>query len=122
DQLQDDSLTWLGRGPGKRTTGHRDDVSQDLPGDDWNLLEQSAAYPVGTKAMEALKQLRVGVGVAPEGGEIIAISESEETNFLAVNVAADLLKGERFLDDARDFYYRQRDLWNAGKSTRYLEG
>ena len=122
DEISEQTLVWNAKGPWKRIAVHCDQASRDLPLDHWNILEETIALTAPKRAADALDALRLGVHIGPQTGELTAISEAEETNFLALNVAAELLRGQRTMQEARDLYYHQISLWNAGRSSPYLQG
>ncbi|MDD5656230.1 MAG: hypothetical protein PHF00_03140, partial [Elusimicrobia bacterium] len=54
--------------------------------------------------------------------ELSSISDSEKKNFLALNLADEIVSGWKDPETARRTYDRLLDLDRAGKSSPYLEG
>ena len=71
------------------------------------------------KANEALRWKRV-----PERtkGEISARCDMEEINILALNLAHDIVRGQRTVDDARQFYAHTATPFMMNRPAPYVEG
>lgn len=109
-----DRLVWLRRDPWKRVTVSR------YPA--YSPLEQAVDYRVSKAMLPAVSSFNHGVRADPGLGELLARSDRESLNCLALNLAWEVAEGYRTLDSARDFYGRTASLAAAGKSSPYLEG
>jgi hypothetical protein len=115
-----DALAWLDNGPWKMTVVNRSG---------WPLfgiatkdyVEQTLAYRVPADRVEDLKRFDSRLEVN-QLGRLSVRSESESMNFLALNVANDIVMDKRGVQDARDFYRRAVRLAHAGKSSAYTKG
>lgn len=114
DAVEDGRLTWNGNGGWKRTTVHR------LPSEGSEVVEQSIGYVVPRDRRAALTQLDLALKVDEASGELTATSESEETNFLALNLADEVVKETRTPEGARAYYVQTLRLAGAGKSSPYM--
>lgn len=111
-----DRLSWYENAPWKITTVYRD------PAEHIDVLEQTIGYAVPRDKVPALARLDVALRLSRDGRELSATSESEETNFLALNLADEVVRELRTPEDARAFYLRTVVQMNAGRSSPYLKG
>lgn len=111
-----DRLAWFDNGPWKMTTVYRD------PSEHQDVLEQMIAYKVPQDKVAALAKLDVALRLSRDGRELSATSESEETNFLALNLADEVVREKRSSEEARALYLKTVVQWNAGKSSPYIKG
>jgi len=120
DQVLASQVSWNGRGPWKRIVVFRD---PDPAGRSDHLLE-SVAY--GAVPMDHhwkdLAAFGLGASYDPAARELTARTDSQETNYLALNLADEVLRGRRSARDARDFYDAAANLSSAGKSSPYMQG
>lgn len=111
-----DRLSWYDNAPWKITTVYRD------PNEHIDVLEQTIGYSVPRDKVQALAELDVALRLSRDGRELSATSESEETNFLALNLADDVVRERRSPGEARGFYLKTVIQMNAGRSSPYLKG
>lgn len=116
DLALNDRLSWFDSGPWRMTTVHRD------PRAHLDVLEQTIGYSVPEDKREDLARLDVNLRLSRDNRELSASSEAEETNFLALNLADEVVHGRRTPADAREFYLATVKLSRAGKSSPYMEG
>lgn len=110
-----DRLSWYDNAPWKITTVYRD------PTEHIDVLEQTIGYAVPRDKVPALARLDVALRLSRDGRELSATSESEETNFLALNLADEVVREKRTPEDARAFYLKTVVQMNAGRSSPYLK-
>jgi hypothetical protein len=122
DRFGEHALYWYDNGPWRRTVVYRDSLTRSFLRKNKDFLEQSVGYQVSVDDVETLKRFDKGVGIDANTGELTSRSESEALNFLALNLAVEILTHARSVDDARDFYRKTRRLALAGKSSPYFEG
>lgn len=111
-----DRLSWYDNAPWKITTVYRN------PFEHIDVLEQTIGYTVPQDKVPALAKLDVALRLSRDRRELSATSESEETNFLALNLADEVVRERKSPEEARAFYLRTVLQWNAGKSSPYLRG
>jgi hypothetical protein len=111
-------LTWTGTGPWKWIGVYRDGSTSGRP----RGLEQAVAYDVPVRKWRALGAFARGVDYDPVKRELIAHTDGEPTNFLALNLADDVIRGRRTVAEAREFYDKTASLSLAGKSSPYMTG
>ncbi|MCR4294158.1 MAG: hypothetical protein NUW21_01385 [Elusimicrobia bacterium] len=105
--------TWREREPFKRIAVHGD--SPDT------YLEHVIGYRAPPEALEALSRFGHGVRFNPENEELSARSNLDSLNYLALNLADEVVKGERTPEDADAFYVRTARFATFGKSAAYME-
>lgn len=110
-----DRLSWYDNSPWKITTVYRN------PFEHIDVLEQTIGYTVPQDKAPALAKLDVALRLSRDRRELSATSESEETNFLALNLADEVVRERKSPEEARAFYLKTVLQWNAGKSSPYLK-
>ncbi len=116
------ALVWEDMGPWKRTVVYSNAWPMFVGATDKDFLEQTIARPVPPSKIPALTLFDRRLRIDEERGELSSRSESEEANFLALNLAEELISGRRTVSDAKGFYAKTLALSQAGKSSPYLEG
>lgn len=114
----DARLVWIDNGPWKKTVVYR------VPpggGRDDGRLEQSAGYRVLPERLAELKLFDPAVAVDDKAGTLTVLSNAESDNFLAMNLADEVVRGKRSAKDASGFRRQILKLQDAGKSSPYLE-
>src|SRR6185369_16370732 len=96
--------TWINSGPWVRTTLYKEGVTHNFAAPHRNVLEQAVLYKVPVDKLVALAQFNRSLVVDLARGELVTSSDSEEINFLSVNVADDVLKGQRTAEEARIYF------------------
>lgn len=116
------ALVWYGNGPWKKSIVHRrawPHYSFEL---DKDYLENTIAYWVPDDKVAALTRFDKRLDVDQALGEISTRSESEKMNYLALNLADEIVRGKRTVENAREFYIRTARLAASGKASSYLNG
>lgn len=106
-------LVWNDNGPWKRTIVRRDAANE--------VLSQTAVYRVPNDRYELIGGLPGRVSAERGREELAASSDSESLNFLALNLADEVISGKRQLDDAHKAYDRAAALAASGKSSPYTQ-
>jgi hypothetical protein len=115
-------VTWYGNGPWKRTTLYKEETQHNFAIAHKDVLEQTVNYKVPLDKFEALAQFNGSVVPNRTRGEISSTSESEDTNFLALNVADDIVKGERNVEQALTYYAQVIRAKMIKEPESYLQG
>lgn len=110
-------LVWIGNGQWKGTLVYRAGALASPPGVERRALRQFVSYRVPPDKLAALARFGGGVSVDPIRGELAAESDSEEENFLALNMADEVVSGRRQPEEARALYARTLSLALSGKSS-----
>lgn len=115
-------LVWHDSGPWKRTILYRDEIPHDFPKPHTDLLEQFVNYRVPVDRFDDLAAYDGSVIVERTKGEISARCDKEDMNFLALNLADDIVAGRRTVEDARQFYARTAMAAMRGETSPYVQG
>ena len=84
--------------------GRSEEVAHNFANAHQDVLEQTVSYRVPPEKIALIAQFNGSVVVNRTRGEISSTSDSEDTNFLALNVADDIAKGERDVERAQTYY------------------
>jgi hypothetical protein len=97
-------VTWINSGPWVRTTLYKDGPAHNFASPHRNVLEQAVLYKVPPDKLQPLAQFNRSLVVDLARGELVSSSDSEEINFLTVNIADDVIKGQRTAEEARIYF------------------
>jgi hypothetical protein len=97
-------VIWNANGPWKRTIVHRDEIAHHFPKAHTDFVEQFIDYRVPVDKFDDLAAYDGSVIAERTKGEISARCDKEEMNLLALNLAHDIVRGARSVEDARRFY------------------
>jgi hypothetical protein len=122
DDYDDNNLTWYDNGPWKRTIVHREGYRNQHMGGPDTVLQQSVNYRVPSGKFKDLEQFDPRLSPNRPRNELSMSSESEQINFLAINLADEIIVGWKSADEARSSYTRISTLAKFGKSSPYMEG
>ncbi|MGE3597130.1 MAG: hypothetical protein AB7N70_16415 [Dehalococcoidia bacterium] len=86
-----------------------------------DVLEQFVAYRVPPDKFDELANYDGSVIVERTKGEISARCDKEPMNFLALNLAHDIVEGKRSVEDARQFYAKTAMETMQGKKPEYVQ-
>jgi hypothetical protein len=118
DEVRDDRLAWLGRGPWDRIDVWNAPVgATDIP-----VVQQTIGYPLTDESIARLREFDARLICDPATGRLSARSDSEDKNFLLLNLADDIANGRKSVLEARDSYKDILDKSYSGKSSPYLKG
>jgi len=97
-------LIWYKNGPWKRTVVYKEAIDHDFPMPHKDVLEQFIDYEVPPDYFDDLAHYDGSVIVERTKGEISARCDKEGANFLALNLANDIVKGNKSVEEARQSY------------------
>lgn len=122
NSFDDNQIAWTDNGPWKRTVLHREGRTRSLIGRSRDHLEQVISREVPEDKVADLQKFDKRIKVDRAASELSSRSDSERMNFLTLNLADDIIKGQRSVSDARSFAKQVQSLEKAGKSSPYLDG
>jgi hypothetical protein len=96
-------LIWYNNGPWKRTTVYRDAVPHNFPANHLDFLEQSVDYRTPIEVLEEIARFDGSCYPDRTKGIVTVICDTEEANFLFVNLFHDIVTGKRTVDEAKFF-------------------
>src|SRR3989344_4993404 len=100
-EVSESMAIWYNNGPWKRTVVHRDGVSHNFPVAHADILEQTVSYRVPMGSLENLTKFDGSVVVDRTRGELTAECHNEAMNFILLNLAHDIVHGEKTPEEAR---------------------
>lgn len=115
-------LIWYDSGPWKRTEMKRDAVPHRFPVEHPDFFEQFIDYGVPTTSVDELTEYDGSVMFERTTGEMSARCHTEWANFLAINLAHDLITGEETVKTARESYAEIVEQRMAGEEHEYTQG
>lgn len=120
--FDDGSLVWYDNGEWRKTVVYRKAPESFMGLHSRDILQQTVAYAVPDAKIGDLKAFDDRIKYDKASGEISAISENENLNFLALNLADEIVADRRSPQEARDFYRKTTKLAQSGKSSAYTQG
>ena len=112
-------LIWHHTGPWKRTEVVNEEIPHNFPKPHMDMLLQAIDYPVPPDKFDELAAYDGSVIAERTKGELAARCDMEEANFLALNLAHDIVTGIRSVAQALQFY---AEVMQEKKPTEYLQG
>ena len=119
-RFDDNDLVWLKNGPWSKTVVYRKAPQGRLH--DKDILVQSIAYDVPEKKVAELRRFDSRIKFDKASGELSSSAENESLNYLALNLADEIVADKRSPDEARDLYRKTVTLTESGKSSAYADG
>jgi hypothetical protein len=117
-----DALRWRNNGPFKRTVVYRVPPVYASSADDEDVLQQVISYRIPLARFAELSLFDARLKADRTRSELSFCSGSEKLNFLALNLAYDIITGEKDAAQARGFFARTSALTKSGKFSAYTEG
>lgn len=121
DELTATMAVWHGNGPWKRTIISATPTQHRFPGPHEDVMEQVVDYRVPPDMFDELARYDGSVIVERTKGEMSARCDVEGANFLALNLAHQIVTGEQTVDGARAEYARQIMAMKAGRPAPLTE-
>ena len=119
----DRMVAWYGTGPFVKTAIARDAAPHDFPMAHVDYLTQTVKHRVPADKLDDLYEYDGSVWYHRTRGELSAQCDKEEMNFLALNLAHDIITGKRTVADARAFYAATAMAFKQGdRSSPYVNG
>jgi hypothetical protein len=123
DEVSDSQLIWYDTKDGwKRTVLSREEVPHSFPAEHTDFLEQFIDYKVPIEKYSALAEYDGSVMAERTKGELSARCGGTSMNFVALNLAHDIITGRRSVADARAEYTRLYKAFKAGEKPPYTQG
>lgn len=114
-------LIWRNVAPFKRITVFKNEVDHKFPMLHKDVIEHVVDYKVPADKLDELTRFDGSLTYNRTAGELSARCNDEAMNFLALNLAHDIVTGQRMVDDARtEFGKVAMDYMNGNKGT-YIE-
>ncbi|MFA6317213.1 MAG: hypothetical protein WC943_07330 [Elusimicrobiota bacterium] len=122
DDWTETALIWRAKGPWKRMIVHR--KPWGARPFDWSpdVLQQTVSYRVPLNRIADLAAFDTRISVNRTTDELSSRANDERWNYLALNLADEVIVGWKTPEEAKLEYRRVRRLAEAGKSSPYIEG
>ncbi|HEY4211085.1 MAG TPA: hypothetical protein VGM84_06375 [Steroidobacteraceae bacterium] len=99
-----EQVNWSHNGPWNRTILYREGPQHNFPRPHRDILEQAVSYKVPPEKIADLVRYDGSLGVDRTRGELSVHCDTEEHNILTLNIADDIVKGERNVDQALTYH------------------
>lgn len=106
DEATPSTITWHNAGPWKRIVASRTPIMHLFPAKHPDSVEMFIDYRVPLNKYDDLARFDGSVNVDRTRGEMSARCDADTHNFLALNLAHDIIMGKRSVAGARAFYGR----------------
>ena len=97
-------LIWMNNGPWKWSELVNEEIQHDFPMPHHDMFKQVIAWKVPADKFDELAEYDGSIIVERTKGEVAARCDKEEANFLAINLAHDIVMGKKSVSDARTAY------------------
>ena len=115
-------LIWRDNGPWMKTVVTKEETQHDFPKAHKDCLQQTIRYDVPVKFYDDLARYDGSVSYERTKGTFSARCDKEEMNFLALNLAHDIMMGKRTIEGARNFYAQTVTKFMRGEKSEYTSG
>lgn len=103
-QQTEGMLIWKDTGPFTHTIVYKEEIQHNFPMPHKDVLEQVINYEVPVEKFSDLARYDGSVIVERTKGTMAARCDKEAANYLALNLAHDIIQGTRTVDEAREMY------------------
>jgi hypothetical protein len=103
-ESNDRQLTWYDNGPWKRTVLHREEVQHNFPLPHKDVLEQTVNYRVPADKVGDLVRYDGSLVIDRTRGELTVHCNNEQANILTLNIANDIVTGNRDVEQALAYH------------------
>lgn len=115
-------LVWHKNGPWAKTVVYRDPVEHRFPVAHQDVLEQWIAHRATPGKFDELARYDGSVMVERTKGVMSARCDKEAMNFLALNLAHDIITSRKTVDEARAAYAREAMAFMQGRGGPMTQG
>ena len=119
--MTEHSAMWGTTGQWKRTIVYNYEVKHDFPAPHTDVMQQWIDYKTPLDKYDDLAMYDGSVVAERTNGELSARCDKEAANFLAINLAHDIVTDKRTPDDARRMYAEQIMAMMAMRPAPYTE-
>lgn len=119
--MTSEMASWGKTGPWKRTVVYGKEYPHEFPGHHTDVMQQWVDYKAPPNHYSTLAAYDGSVVMERTSGEMSARCDKEGANFLALNLADEIVRGKRSVEDARKMYGEQIMAMKAGQSAPYTE-
>jgi len=121
DEVTPTSAVWYNKGPWKKTIIDKMESKHNFPKTHMDCMEQSISYKVPLDKYDELAHFDGSVTVDRTQGTLAARCDKEENNFLALNLAHDVITGKKTVKEARKSYGNMIMQAMKGNKPEYMK-
>lgn len=121
DEKTESMLIWENTGPFTHTIVYREEIQHDFPMPHKDVLEQVVNYDVPVDKYDDLAEFDGSVIVERTRGTMAARCDKEGANLLALNLANDVIKGTKSVEQARQSYADAIMMMLKGEEVPYMK-
>jgi hypothetical protein len=122
DEYSESQLIWYETKDGwKRSVLAREEIPHNFPSSHTDYLQQFIDYRVPLNMYSQLAEYDGSVMIERTKGELSARCGGTSMNFVAINLAHDIISGRRTVAEARREYGRLYEAYNAGEKPPYTQ-
>lgn len=121
DEITPTMVVWYNNGPWKKTVVSKMETKHDFPKSHTDCMEQCISYKVPLDKYDELVHFDGSVTVDRTQGTIAARCDKQENNFLALNLAHDVITGKKSVEEARKSYGEMVKQAMAGNKPEYMK-
>jgi hypothetical protein len=121
DEATASMVVWNNNGPCEKTIIYKEEWKHKFPKGHTDYVEQFINYKAPVDKYDDIAKYDGSIIVERTAGLMSARCDKEEMNFLAMNLANEVARGKRSLEEAREFYAKTAVEFMAGKSSPYTE-
>lgn len=114
-------LIWNETGPFTNTIVYKEEIQHDFPMPHKDVLEQIINHDAPLDKYSELAQFDGSVIVERTKGTIAARCDKEAANFLALNLAHDIIEDKKTVEEAREFYADAMMRMMQGEEVEYVK-
>lgn len=122
DEQVESMMIWNNTGPFTHTIVYKEEVQHNFPMPHKDVLEQVINYDVPADMFDDLAHYDGSVIAERTKGTLAARCDKEGANYLALNLAHDIIEGEKTVDEARRYYADAMMKMLQGQKDDYLTG
>ncbi len=123
DVVSDEFLVWMDNGPWKKTIVYKEGISHSFPKPHKGVVEQTIGMQVPVDMYDDLAKFNGSIVIDRNAGEISARSNNEAMNYLALNLANEIVTGKRTVEDARRYFAETANTYTSGQTdNEYTRG
>ena len=115
-------LIWYETGPWKKTVIYDTETTHNFPVTHPDVMQQWIEMSVPADLFDDLANYDGSVVVNRTEGLISARCDKEAANFLAINLAHDIVEGNKTVEEARQFYGDTIKQVMSGETPEYVKG
>lgn len=121
DAMTEKRAVWYDNGPWKRTIIRSEGIPHNFPMEHNDVMEQVVNYRVSTDMVDDLAEYDGSVMVERTSGELSARCDMEAANYLALNLAYEMVEEDLGVDEARQKYGEEIGALKRGEPTEYTQ-